>query len=304
MNMINPAILIYIILQTSTFTRSIETVDHWNSPKCQNFYSKSIMSETDNRSKLPRLLSREDFSTLGRHGASLKAPHFANEAVISDTYKFVYIVVRKAASSTMLSVLRQLGATTRSCIMRRNCTIFAEFRDERCTTLCLEPNAVRDYYFFTFVRNPISRFPSAIKQSLVMYGLRFTPDQLREQIPLIIRKALDVYAERNVSWDHHLESQAFSVGSPTSLSNSMQYRVPIDFIGKLETIGSDLLKLQSRIQNFTRIHIPLNMSALAHSVRNKSSKEVEMITKEASVPFHRRIFELNQQDFVCFGYSV
>lgn len=72
------------------------SVASWFSPRCQAFYKESLKSGVTPVA--------EDMFYAGRQFA-MAFNHHANEVTVSHKYRFIYVEVRKAASSTIRTVL-------------------------------------------------------------------------------------------------------------------------------------------------------------------------------------------------------
>jgi len=136
-----------------TFAES-NILHRWLSAPCQNYYRRKVVDE--DRVRLPMITTREDFHVLGR-GNAITPPHWAQEVIVSHTYQFVYVPVRKVLSSTMRNLLRSAFNVSWTACGKSNCTFLTPYED-RCTTLCLSREVIQNYFFFTFVRHPVSRF--------------------------------------------------------------------------------------------------------------------------------------------------
>ena len=84
----------------------------WNSGRCRSFYNSSnSQGIAVRRASITPLQVSEDQFEMGRQQAMMPN-HVANEVFISDKYKFIYIEVRKCASSTVRRLLgKHFGAS-------------------------------------------------------------------------------------------------------------------------------------------------------------------------------------------------
>ena len=127
-------------------------------------------------------------------------PHFT-DALISDEHRFIYFHNRKAGSSAILHYLRRYanatdvprnasaattwhGRTVVPCpdaYVRRACCWWPMFRS---TSKCLSREHHDGYFRFSFVRDPIAKFESGVRQAWLNNDrLRnFSADQLLNQV--------------------------------------------------------------------------------------------------------------------------
>lgn len=220
----------------------------------------------------------------------------ANEVVVSHEHKFVYVVNRKAGSSTMQELLlRYFGASWSWCMHHTGQGAGCGFWG-RCLSSCLSEALLREYYFFTFVRQPIDRFYSALKQSLVMYNLRGTS---YEHMASVLRRLI----EANEVWDNHLETQTHSLSTPVAYE---PYAVPLDFIGRIETIEQDFPELIRRIEKRNGQPIPNARAVIEEAlhVTNAGGELKESIMQLRDPKMDELVALAYAQDLLCFGYSA
>lgn len=147
------------------------------------------------------------------------------------------------------------------------------------------------YFVFTFVRNPITRFESAFtflksggrnpvdKQWAEEHLVGFeTVDELVNRMRANTRLRTDVE-----TWQHFRPQVSYLLDENGNL--------PIDYIGRLETIQRDFEEICSRIGIKRQ---------LPH--KNKSTKsESEVLSNKNNISFLRE--ELYNQDFKMLGYE-
>ena len=132
----------------------------------------------------------EDLCPGGRSKAA-SPPRVAQEVVIVPALKLVYIEMRKAGSSTIRRLLDRLTPNHKrpnfftcggaevpsSCgVGYHHRPVKGTFHDPsdnktwtRCSSMCLDPTKLHQYFVFSFTRHPVERFYSAWQQWL-SYG--------------------------------------------------------------------------------------------------------------------------------------
>ena len=81
-------------------------------------------------------------------------------------YKLAYVVVRKAANTAIHSYLStHLGGHFDWCRIDSCLSAFG-----KCTTLCLRPEHLDEYFFFSFVMHPVRRFFKALTTITPRHG--------------------------------------------------------------------------------------------------------------------------------------
>jgi hypothetical protein len=278
------------------------SMQSWYSSTCQNFYKRPLIEKTgayalsSGPSAATTAVAEDEFY-LGRAFATDQV-HPANEVTISTEHRFVYVEVRKAASSSIRKLLqRHFNATWRcpgpAAARRPGCLAF-----DRCSTLCLTPEELDGYFFFSMVRDPLSRFFSGFKQAASQKGIR---NVTLEHMTGILQTAV----ASSYYWDPHLETQAFSLSSPVVTPTGGAASVPLHFLGRTESFQADftellgILKARSESRgvdfpelNSTDINLTANVGGLKTAlVRRVGDEGVEALVRRAYA-----------QDFACFGY--
>lgn len=178
--------------------------------------------------------------------------------------KFIWYRVAKAGTRTIFDVLRSGGV----CFAAEN-SVFQHYR----------PAAMRGYFRFAFVREPVDRFISCWRDRVVNRNhFAFSPSQLASMQNL----AEFVAFAESIDLDHcdvHLRAQCRLV----DLNN-------LDFLGRMERFHEDLCVVLNKL-GLPAEHIPR---------RNASSRDCagEMIDPA----IRRRIQKLYQRDSRLLGY--
>jgi hypothetical protein len=236
----------------------------------------------------------EDTHPFGRlHSVDIPA----QEVIVSDRYKFVYVMNRKAASSTIYQILEQVfGANVDWCFGRCKWLPVCGGIGWRCSSRALNQTHLQDYFIFSFVRDPVDRWFAAYAQAHWMH--KTPPDTASlEHAKLTLRR----FISTRVHWEHHLQSQTHALSSPAMKGETLRF----DFIGKLETFEMDWKFVISSIcarlpygscpSNWHSRHVhPPSTSQWRQRIslfRNDST--LLALVKEAYV-----------QDAVCLGYTL
>ncbi len=142
--------------------------------------------------------------------------------LVSHRFRFIFLPIGKNASSTLRAELgKERFATSRERYLR------------------LDEAVRRDYFTFTFLRHPVSRFLSAYQEiSMRIEGSDQTSPtpafaalpQGPEHFEAFLRRA------ENRLWDVHLKPQVDHLD-----------RVRLDFIGRIETLQDDLAAIYDRL---------------------------------------------------------
>lgn len=137
--------------------------------------------------------------------------------------------------------------------------------DGRCSSLCLTETEVSSYFFFAFIRDPVERFYSCLKESVRM-GHHLTPEAIGERDADAV---LDAVHSGACGVDHHLESQALALSTPIAFScGGRQLAVPVDFVGRVDHLADDFLDMLARAADFTgRSLDPPELEHIARSLR-------------------------------------
>lgn len=255
-------------------------LNFWNSDSCRSFYGSG------NDTQLHVL---EDLHEGGRMGSTGQK---AQEVVVSHEYKFVYVEVRKAASSTIRLMLKQVFDTDYYSWCRQSskgCKVF----HSRCSSLCLSASELTDYLFFTFVREPVGRFIAAYRQ------LQEHRHHSNKNITAagMKRTLLDLlYHSKNE--DEHTQTQCFALSTATSQGTQIR----LDFIGRVEQFESDWGELLSIIQRHSGRSLP-DVPRKFSSINQRSSSERALYEAAATSEIMQLATLTYAQDFVCLGYD-
>ena len=238
-------------------------VVHSNAHDHHNGTPQEHSQRARDRLRLPLIVAREDQCNGGRVGA-MQPPkmraHIGNEIVIVPQLNVAYVEVRKCGSDAVRSaLLAGWGVSFRRCgdkpvpahcarpLNPSSCTR----RDPpRCTSRCLTEADVSRLFFFSFVREPNSRFWSAYVQSLIHQSL-VGPVDWRAQLSVAgVNTSLHDLHGPNCSLDIHLESMTMSLSTPYG---DRGHRLPLDYIGRVSTLAEDFERALLTAANVTGI---------------------------------------------------
>lgn len=217
----------------------------------------------------------------------------------------VYIENRKAASSTIRTILaRFFDADFSKCGASAAPSSCYEFGGQRCTSKCLSSQH-RDYYFFTFVRNPLDRFYSALKEGLVMEEKASTTEGEAMNV-------LKVLSSPECGFDHHLESQSMSLSTPLPTATKGResphgrVEVPLDFIGRVEDLAQHMAEVLQGAQAKSGISLPSGMADEIVSFARETKENVggnlkDVVDAVRSDELDAAVREVYAQDFACFS---
>lgn len=279
-------------------------LEHWYARKCQEFFGgrgddgKPLPESHLHAPRLQRQARTAEDQFSGGRGLLKREGHECNEAVVVHSLKLVYVEVRKAASGSIRKILGKFGASMHSwCSQgerKRRLT-----PGKRCGTLSLPEHVIDNYFFFSFVRDPIERFYSSLYQAI----RRKRPGAVT---PQLVSNILKAYDNRSVLWDHHLESQAMSLSSPIHWEKRTGHRVqvPLDFLGRTEHFHRDFRLLSQRLQAHTNSSRLLKfMVSKSSEVRDKGGSDLTKMKLQhlRNGALDSAVARTYEQDIACFG---
>lgn len=248
----------------------------FNSLKCAHFYDNESdkigaaeirvpLPTGRERLHLPQYRAHEDICPNGR--SHRNDGSIGQEVLLVPSLRVAYIEVRKCASETIRAALAHaFEANLSRCgdrLVDESCGLYKPLR---CGVGCLQSWEVKDYFFFTFVRHPISRFYSSFFQAyprMPELKKRFGED------PYAIHTSMQTVLSHKLATgctpEEHLESMTMSL-SPL-LANGA--RLPLDYIGDIETLEHDffeMIELAFKTHNLSMIEIE-RLSPRLHILR-------------------------------------
>ena len=256
-----------------------------------------------------------------RRAALARVTHHDGDVVIIPQLRAVYVDVVKAASESIRSALSErFHASWATDVGQYGHPIHG--RPSRESTSYLTDDVVANYTFFTFVRDPRTRFRSSYEQAIcrercVLCTLRgegkmYTPT-IPEMASLVTSRLFHLYKDLALmgkrvddlsleeAWvDEHFESQVLRLSAATADGAAL----PINFIGRVENFEHDWAALMDHLgvkqgddrrQPPRRVEHPCSIKQREEVVRREREKPV---TTQENVA----VSSLYQDDFECLGY--
>ena len=315
------------LLMINGKARTEANLVRWQSSACRAFYQKPASS-------MSLMTTLEDRCESGRR--ETKPFHVAQEVILVRELKLAYVTVRKAASTTIGSILNLLAKQTggfHSSASKficqdghkasgRQCTAETEMNTwwhSLCNTLCLDKRTLSTYYFFSFVRSPLSRFYSSFAQMLTRdqnYTQMWAAQTVHTRTQLMI-DYVDRLSSGRCKHDLHLETQSMSLATPTIAFGKIPYstqQLHVDFIGRVEHLSEDFEQMLMQAESKTgantsrklwpKVRDLLEVTAHDAAVGRQhaaTKKFEEGVLQARSVELDRRISEVYAQDIACFG---
>ena len=203
------------------------------------------------------------------------------DAVISDEHKIVYIDNVKAGSSTLRHAMTQVlhaswnhgdccAPTLSEDKQKERGCHFGPSRS-RTTTRCL--NATHDDYFhFSFVRHPVSKFESGVRQAWYQSQTEppslanLTADELLDKQLDDFERSLDMNSHGSGPWiNEHFQPNAYRL---TGFTHEQTEPVRLDFVGLLEDFDAELGRAADLYDSTTASSTPC---AAAHAAKTSNA---------------------------------
>lgn len=279
-------------------------VDNWYSPSCINFYTKVSPARDAIRGNMPQRSALEDSCRGARFGSVV--PHkMANEIVLVPELKIAYVINLKTSSTTIRSMLDHFwGRNYQTCGLSKvpaNCTVYYT----RCGSLCLQDAQVdaqiEDYFFFSFVRDPVERFYSSLVQAS-MNQLR--NNMTRDEAVQYLQNLRD----GTCGVDQHLESQTRALSTPWYVSGEKILEVPLDFVGRAEHLADDMVSMlelaHARLGQRMPDELAQDVKAFLNQTHGKTAKSFfkDGITAFRDSELDELVRRTYAQDMKCFQY--
>jgi hypothetical protein len=268
------------------------------SSECRDFYSDPSTKPTP----AGGWLALEDMHRGGRDAAFTQGVLY-QEVILSQKWKFGYVLVRKSGSTAVQRRLKQLFDADWLWCRERCGNVSACFGifgllETRCTTMALGLTEINNFFFFSFARHPIARWWSQYAQAHVMWGMT-------DVVPTV-EKAMAALVEmgtQSLVSEHHLQTQMHSLTSRTWLGTP----VPMHFVGRVETMDRDwefvvreIWRRNGAKDYATRVVDPL--AEFGHHEQNRDKFVAQMSPLKSDAQLIDMIRQVYTQDLVCFGY--
>jgi hypothetical protein len=231
-------------------------------------------------------------------GVDTRLRRAGTDVVVSTRHRFVYVDNVKAASTTIRNLIdKALHITWLSWagVLPRPPARF----NRRLSTRDLLRAAVRGYFFFSFVREPWSRFAAGIDQA------RYYQQRVTNQSVMELIRSSDTFRGP----DEHLASNLRRLGGV--LADGRHRR--LDFIGRVESFAHDWPYAVSRMHGLSdaqraKLLAPLPRRASREGGTNTRAHDRGAVNRSAMAPGLReevRAFcALRAADFECLGYDL
>lgn len=241
----------------------------WGAMHCLGHYAK--VRRTAGVRLQPTIDTREDTCT--RSPSSMhRRTHETTSVVLVPSLRIAYVEILKGASSTVRQMLSSAfkanydtcgGRTLPPYVKDAATSCGTQSGDDRmrCTTSCLTPSEVEEYFFFSFMRDPIERFLSGLymingdctarpgeARCATFKAQMSDPTQAMAIVNSTLQRIINCQANR------HFESQAALLTSPLAFGPALPvstvsdewrsryselYRVPLDFLGRVSHLQED-----------------------------------------------------------------
>mmetsp|Transcript_53875 Transcript_53875/g.89446 ORF Transcript_53875/g.89446 Transcript_53875/m.89446 type:complete len:315 (+) Transcript_53875:56-1000(+) len=156
------------------------------------------------------------------------------DVVIAPEIRSIYVVNVKAGSRMILGLLQHND----HCLIQHNysgCCRWVPYSTWRTTTRCLALGEFADYFVFSFVRDPVTKFESGVRQAWHQdHRLRhLSADELLHRQ---LAKPEGVWMNEHLQSNNWRLSGIVRVGQPVSLN----------FVGRLEAVTEDVEELLAK----------------------------------------------------------
>ena len=303
-------------------TRSQRRLERLYHSSCLNYYSESEMPSTWKWwwSLSPGLVSS---STAYARGHELPLVTTREESCLRGTeliilpkFKIIYVVVKKAASST----IRRFFNTFFQMLPYEHGEFLCREHERNVTTarLCnihhVDPEVINSYFIFSISREPIARFYSALKESNLQASKqnKSMPYQEREDVVRLLQEQMG--KDGNCRYNPHLDSQLkrlfsrFEERREQEVGEGQQHTVPLDFLGSLDCLAEDMLTAivlaaQRAGAQLDQIPLPEYHAYLANTharpAERKSKDMTEVIDAIHDEELDDMVRGAHGQDLVC-----
>lgn len=287
---------------------NVSMLERWYSPQCVQHFNKSVPLRVDGAwpRTNPRRTTREDLCQGGRE-KSVWPQHRAQDIVIVKELKMVYVENRKAASSSIRHLLSKYFHSNWKWSCRgapQACRII----DKRCSSECLNADELKDYFFFSFVRDPMDRFYSALKEGLVMWNAHHPAGEGRSSVTnMECDDALQAMLNTSCGVDHHLESQAMSLSTHLPIeSDGKEFEIHYDYLGRMERLADDMAIVLEEAQHklghkLEGSKVEDLIAELRDTHDNAGAGLLQTVLSVRNEALDAKVREVYSQDFACFA---
>jgi len=222
---------------------------------------------------------------------SVKAKDIAHpiDSIASSKHQFLYVDNVKAGSSSIRGLLQSaLGVHWKKADMKIDRKLDRRIALGRTMSTYFLPDEVARSFRFSFVRDPVAKFESGVRQAWAQDGRlkHLTADELLD-------RQLQLWASEHEWVNEHLQPSswrlsAYNGGAP----------VHLDFVGKLESITEQWAEV---VTHFTNVSMPA-MRKLKRVTKANSRGADPRSRLSASSVARMCSSELYGSEWECFGY--
>ena len=260
-------------------------------------------------------------SCLKTRAALAKTTNHDGDVVVIPELKAVYVDIVKAASESIRSALEERfhASWTQDYGQFKHPVLG---RPQRSTTSYLSEDVLANYTFFTFVRDPITRFRSSYAQAIcrercTLCAVRGEDTMYTPTIPEITSflqgRLMHFYRDVALgetradeislqdAWvDEHFESQILRLSGATKSGQP----VPIHFIGRVETLDHDWARLMDHlgVKEGDSRRAPFEKKEHACDIPTRGEVVAAQRATAPSVEEKVSVASLYHDDFSCLGY--
>ena len=243
------------------------------------------------------------------------------DVVVIPELRAVYVDIVKAASESIRSALEDNFHASWSADLGQYKHPVSG-RPQRSSTSYLTDDVLANYTFFTFVRDPNTRFRSSYEQAICRErctlctargaGTMFTPT-ISEITAFLQGRLMHFYGDIALrgersdeitlqeAWvDEHFESQMLRLSGATRRGEP----TPVHFIGRVETFDHDWARLMDhlRVGSDDPRRAPIETKEHACDIPTRGAVVAAQRAEPATVEEKVSVASLYHDDFECLGY--
>jgi hypothetical protein len=223
----------------------------------------------------------------------------------SKKHKFIYIVIPKAASTSIKTWMMHLEEKPIKYV-HDDCR-----KHFQVSRIRLSKKQISEYYKFTFVRNPHERLASAYINKFVY----FEQPRLNNAVDLVKKIRGRANIDKGITFEEFVRHIGLTNVNNADVHWRPQHlfinEIKPNFIGKVENIGEDFQTVQNKIGSTTRLPITNKSdhqksdkyygNTLPYMIKGFGAKPTweEYYNKE----LYDKVTKIYQKDFETFGYQ-
>eukprot|EP00592_Proboscia_alata_P017912 CAMPEP_0194400178 /NCGR_PEP_ID=MMETSP0174-20130528/127063_1 /TAXON_ID=216777 /ORGANISM="Proboscia alata, Strain PI-D3" /LENGTH=290 /DNA_ID=CAMNT_0039196653 /DNA_START=975 /DNA_END=1844 /DNA_ORIENTATION=+ len=286
-----------MVYTTSVFWASVAMLKPYANSNLELDSEALSVANTTSNPEMPRQVPKpalNGFEISHLFKTCAKSNYSANheDAIISQSYKFAYVDVVKAGSSTIRG---KLGSVLHLSWKPENAD-FGKFNIEKCsghrgrvTTKCANTKIFQNISVFSFVRDPVAKFESGVRQAKVQS--KWLKDKNADDILEIV-----LNGPRGKWVNEHLEPSTFRLKTKSKDGDFLEY----DFIGRLEFFDHDWKEVVARFDAPKHLRKRLTQKSKVENAKKRgggsklSEKGILKMCKS----------ERYRYEWACFGYPL